>query len=67
MRPLLPALTVTRPDGEGEWLIHSGDQLVDTVRGHYDAWEALDQAERRVIGEVCWRRIEDGFEAVTEG
>lgn len=65
----MPRLTVIwDPDG-APWCVELDGVLLDTVPGHYDAWETLSAAERYAPGPVAWRRIGDGnFEAVaTEG
>ena len=60
-------LVVRADDGDGPWEIRRNSVLVETVRGHYDAWEVLSVAERLARTALTWRLTDDGGYRSTSG
>ena len=57
---------VTREDDQ-PWVIWHGEDLIDTIPSHYDAWEVLDITQRQYICRpVAWTLVPDGFATTLE-
>jgi hypothetical protein len=61
-------LVVRSDDGDGPWMIRRDGVVVETLRGHYDAWEALSAAQLQAGASLVWRLTDDGgFQATSGG
>ena len=56
--PTGPVWAVTETD-DG-WSITTDGRVVETMRGHYDAWSVLEVAERHAGRSLLWRLADGG-------
>jgi hypothetical protein len=61
-------LVVRADDGDGPWEIRRDGRVVETVRGHYDAWDVLLRDESLAGDPLAeplawWLTFDGGFQA----